>query len=96
MKSAKFQKNIHKRGAVPETTIKKGGNYPVGPLVLGLFIFVVIGSGKKWEVCNIEILVSVMELKLSNAIQYSSSTIITMEKLFKEYDIWETNVTKKL
>jgi hypothetical protein len=47
MKSAKFQKNIHRRGAVPESTIKKGSNYPVGPLVLGLFIFVVIGSGKE-------------------------------------------------
>ncbi|GJN34985.1 hypothetical protein PR202_gb23705 [Eleusine coracana subsp. coracana] len=43
-KSAKFQKNIMKRGSVPETTIKKGNDYPVGPLVLGFFIFVVIGS----------------------------------------------------
>eukprot|EP00250_Pteridium_aquilinum_P017106 c23453_g1_i2 orf=314-520(-) len=43
-KSAKFQKNIHKRGAVPETSIKRGSSYPVGPIVLGLFVFVVIGS----------------------------------------------------
>ncbi|KAH7280697.1 hypothetical protein KP509_36G009800 [Ceratopteris richardii] len=43
-KSAKFQKNIHKRGAVPETSMKKATNYPVGPVVLGLFVFVVVGS----------------------------------------------------
>ncbi|KAJ7552139.1 hypothetical protein O6H91_06G043600 [Diphasiastrum complanatum] len=43
-KSAKFQKNIFKRGLVPESTIKKGNPYPVGPIVLGFFIFVVIGS----------------------------------------------------
>eukprot|EP01018_Ginkgo_biloba_P003752 Gb_17187 [translate_table: standard] len=43
-KSAKFQKNIMKRGAVPETTAKKGNQYPVAPIVLGFFVFVVIGS----------------------------------------------------
>ncbi|KAK8655590.1 hypothetical protein V6N13_108164 [Hibiscus sabdariffa] len=43
-KVEKFQKNITKRGAVPETTIKKGNDYPVGPVLLGFFIFVVIGS----------------------------------------------------
>ncbi|KAF3331032.1 Ribosome associated membrane protein RAMP4 [Carex littledalei] len=43
-KVAKFQKNITKRGAVPETTVKKGNDYPVGPIVLGFFVFVVIGS----------------------------------------------------
>ena len=43
-KSAKFQKNITKRGSVPETTVKKGSDYPVGPIVLGFFVFVVIGS----------------------------------------------------
>jgi hypothetical protein len=46
MKSAKFQKNITKRGSVPEATVKKGNDYPVGPMVLGFFIFVVIGSCK--------------------------------------------------
>ncbi|KHG11524.1 Serp2 [Gossypium arboreum] len=45
-KVEKFQKNITKRGAVPETTTKKGKDYPVGPLLLGFFIFVVIGSCK--------------------------------------------------
>ncbi|XP_042496195.1 stress-associated endoplasmic reticulum protein 2-like [Macadamia integrifolia] len=43
-KVQKFEKNITKRGAVPEMTTKKGNDYPVGPLVLGLFVFVVIGS----------------------------------------------------
>ncbi|KAJ3703424.1 hypothetical protein LUZ61_007129 [Rhynchospora tenuis] len=43
-KVAKFQKNITKRGFVPETTVKKGNDYPVGPIVLGFFVFVVIGS----------------------------------------------------
>ncbi|GAA0176006.1 chaperone [Lithospermum erythrorhizon] len=43
-KIEKFEKNITKRGAVPETTAKKGINYPVGPILLGFFIFVVIGS----------------------------------------------------
>ncbi|KAI8019671.1 Stress-associated endoplasmic reticulum protein 2 [Camellia lanceoleosa] len=32
------------RSNVPETTTKKGSSYPVGPIVLGFFIFVVIGS----------------------------------------------------
>uniref|UniRef100_A0A5B6ZS09 Putative stress-associated endoplasmic reticulum protein 2-like n=1 Tax=Davidia involucrata TaxID=16924 RepID=A0A5B6ZS09_DAVIN len=43
-KVERFEKNIKKRGAVPETTTKKGTSYPVGPVVLGFFIFVVIGS----------------------------------------------------
>ncbi|XP_051122619.1 uncharacterized protein LOC127245659 [Andrographis paniculata] len=43
-KIEKFQKNITKRGAVPETSTKKGSNLPVGPVLIGFFIFVVIGS----------------------------------------------------
>lgn len=43
-KVAKFQKNIMKRGSVPETSVKKGYDYPVGPILLGFFVFVVIGS----------------------------------------------------
>ncbi|XAR64389.1 hypothetical protein NMG60_11024703 [Bertholletia excelsa] len=43
-KVERFEKNINKRGAVPETTSKKGINYSVGPVLLGFFIFVVIGS----------------------------------------------------
>ncbi|RVW99309.1 hypothetical protein CK203_030697 [Vitis vinifera] len=43
-KVEKFEKNITKRGSVPETTTKKGSDYPVGPVLLGFFVFVVIGS----------------------------------------------------
>ncbi|PWA45757.1 hypothetical protein CTI12_AA510460 [Artemisia annua] len=43
-KVERFEKNIKKRGSVPETTTKKKDSYPVGPIVLGFFIFVVIGS----------------------------------------------------
>ncbi|KAJ1697367.1 hypothetical protein LUZ63_005879 [Rhynchospora breviuscula] len=43
-KIAKFEKNITKRGAIPETSVKKGYEYPVGPILLGFFVFVVIGS----------------------------------------------------
>lgn len=45
-KNEKFQKNVTKRGFVPETTVKKGTDYPVGPVLLGFFVFVVIGSCK--------------------------------------------------
>nr|ACJ86075.1 unknown [Medicago truncatula] len=43
-KVEKFEKNTTKRGSVPETTVKKGNDYPVGPVLLGFFVFVVIGS----------------------------------------------------
>ncbi|KAK4265052.1 hypothetical protein QN277_026155 [Acacia crassicarpa] len=43
-KIGKFEKNITKRGSVQETATKKGKDYPVGPVLLGFFIFVVIGS----------------------------------------------------
>uniref|UniRef100_A0A7N2R460 Uncharacterized protein n=1 Tax=Quercus lobata TaxID=97700 RepID=A0A7N2R460_QUELO len=32
-KAERFDKNIMKRGAVPETTAKKGKDYPVGPVL---------------------------------------------------------------
>ncbi|XP_057969662.1 uncharacterized protein LOC131158802 [Malania oleifera] len=43
-KVEKFEKNITKRGDVPKTTTKKGKDYPVGPILLGFFVFFVIGS----------------------------------------------------
>ncbi|KAI9379936.1 hypothetical protein POPTR_016G008600v4 [Populus trichocarpa] len=43
-KVAKFQKNITRRGSVHETSTKKGYDYPVGPVLLGFLVFVVIGS----------------------------------------------------
>ncbi|XP_061344390.1 uncharacterized protein LOC133290321 [Gastrolobium bilobum] len=39
-KVARFQRNIAKRGSEN----KKGNAYPVGPIVLGFFVFVVVGS----------------------------------------------------
>ncbi|KAK9120109.1 hypothetical protein Scep_018202 [Stephania cephalantha] len=43
-KVERFERNITKRGAVPETNSKKGSDYPVGPILLGFFVFVVVGS----------------------------------------------------
>ncbi|KAL9256999.1 hypothetical protein AKJ16_DCAP01994 [Drosera capensis] len=39
-KIQKFEKNVTKRGIVPESTAKNGSDYPVGPIVLGFFVFV--------------------------------------------------------
>ncbi|KAK4785747.1 hypothetical protein SAY86_002436 [Trapa natans] len=46
-KVGRFEKNITRRGSVPETATKKGKDYPVGPMLLGFFVFVVIGSYNK-------------------------------------------------
>ncbi|KAL8267120.1 hypothetical protein R6Q59_004464 [Mikania micrantha] len=43
-KVGKFDKNITRRGSVAQTSSKKSNNYPVGPIMLGFFVFVVIGS----------------------------------------------------
>ncbi|KAL9455571.1 hypothetical protein AB3S75_004900 [Citrus x aurantiifolia] len=43
-KNARFQKNVTRRGSVPESSAKKGSDYPVGPILLGFFVFVVLGS----------------------------------------------------
>tara|TARA_B110001450_G_scaffold79351_1_gene75294 strand:- start:342 stop:563 length:222 start_codon:yes stop_codon:yes gene_type:complete len=43
--SAKFHKNIHKRGLVDIKAKEKSKyGFAVGPVMLGFFIFVVIGS----------------------------------------------------
>eukprot|EP00051_Salpingoeca_urceolata_P006718 m.88949 g.88949 ORF g.88949 m.88949 type:complete len:69 (-) comp14959_c1_seq1:166-372(-) len=42
--SAKHAKNVNRRGLVPKSTVKAEEKYPVGPLMLGFFIFVVCGS----------------------------------------------------
>ncbi|CAD2085484.1 ribosome associated membrane protein RAMP4, putative [Plasmodium vinckei] len=39
-----FDNNITNRGNVPTSVAKKGKKYPVGPILLGIFIFIVIGS----------------------------------------------------
>ncbi|KAK3234290.1 hypothetical protein CYMTET_55451 [Cymbomonas tetramitiformis] len=43
-KNEKFAGNIHKRGTVPKSFLKAKSQMPVGPVMLGFFIFVVIGS----------------------------------------------------
>ncbi|KZV28195.1 stress-associated endoplasmic reticulum protein 2 [Dorcoceras hygrometricum] len=43
-KIERFDKNITKRGSISDSTSKKGNNYSAGPILLGFFIFVVIGS----------------------------------------------------
>ncbi|XP_076914496.1 uncharacterized protein LOC143573525 [Bidens hawaiensis] len=43
-KVGKFDKNITRRGSVAQSSTKKGNSYPVGPIMLGFFVFVVIGS----------------------------------------------------
>ncbi|XP_076066689.1 stress-associated endoplasmic reticulum protein 2 isoform X1 [Oratosquilla oratoria] len=40
----KAAKNVTMRGNVPKTTKSSEDQYPVGPFLLGLFIFVVCGS----------------------------------------------------
>ncbi|SPJ08433.1 ribosome associated membrane protein RAMP4, putative [Plasmodium sp. DRC-Itaito] len=39
-----FDSNVTKRGNVPPSLVKKGRKHPVGPILLVVFIFVVIGS----------------------------------------------------
>jgi len=44
LKSENFEKNVTKRGNIPTTQTKKSTQYPVSGWVLGLLIFVVVGS----------------------------------------------------
>ena len=44
LKSATFEKNVNKRGKVPESLVKQKSALAVGPWTLGLFVFLVIGS----------------------------------------------------
>ncbi|CRG98659.1 ribosome associated membrane protein RAMP4, putative [Plasmodium relictum] len=39
-----FDNNVSKRGKVPTSLVKKGRKHTVGPILLVVFIFVVIGS----------------------------------------------------
>ncbi|CEM35340.1 unnamed protein product [Vitrella brassicaformis CCMP3155] len=43
LKSSQFEKNISKRGMVPTSKDKKN-RFAVGPAVLAVFLFVVVGS----------------------------------------------------
>jgi len=42
--SNKFQKNVLKRGRATNKVMKKEESSSVGPWILGIFVFVVIGS----------------------------------------------------
>ncbi|EER13472.1 stress associated endoplasmic reticulum protein, putative, partial [Perkinsus marinus ATCC 50983] len=42
LRSEQFEQNINRRGKASQG--KKKDKYPVGPWVLGLFLFVVVGS----------------------------------------------------
>ncbi|KAH3806329.1 hypothetical protein DPMN_134707 [Dreissena polymorpha] len=44
LQSEKHSKNINTRGNVPKSLKPQEEKYPVGPWLLGLFIFVVCGS----------------------------------------------------
>lgn len=43
-KSGRFHQNIHKRGAGQDPAQKQKKQIPVGPVMLGFFLFVVVGS----------------------------------------------------
>jgi len=43
-KNEQYQKNVDKRGKVPSSLSKKEDKFPVGPVLLGFFLFVVVGS----------------------------------------------------
>lgn len=46
IKSARFQKNVLKRGQVPESSQRKQDKLPVSTYVIAFFVFVIIGSCK--------------------------------------------------
>lgn len=43
-KSETYNANVDKRGQVPASLNKKEDKFPVGPVLLGFFLFVVVGS----------------------------------------------------
>lgn len=43
-KTEKYHKNIDKRGKVPKSTLRNKSPFTVGPIMLGFFLFVVVGS----------------------------------------------------
>ncbi|KAK3736051.1 hypothetical protein QZH41_012229 [Actinostola sp. cb2023] len=45
--NVKHSQNVSTRGNVPKTLKAQEEKYAVGPILLGLFIFVVCGSGKE-------------------------------------------------
>ena len=43
-KNETYNRNVEKRGNVPSSLSKKEDKFPVGPVLLGFFLFVVVGS----------------------------------------------------
>ena len=43
-KNELYNSNVDKRGSVPTSLNKKEDKFPVGPVLLGFFLFVVVGS----------------------------------------------------
>lgn len=39
-----YSQNIDRRGNVPTSLTKKEDKFPIGPVLLGFFLFVVVGS----------------------------------------------------
>eukprot|EP00331_Platyophrya_macrostoma_P029057 CAMPEP_0176453850 /NCGR_PEP_ID=MMETSP0127-20121128/29511_1 /TAXON_ID=938130 /ORGANISM="Platyophrya macrostoma, Strain WH" /LENGTH=66 /DNA_ID=CAMNT_0017842843 /DNA_START=59 /DNA_END=259 /DNA_ORIENTATION=- len=44
IRSQLHDQNIDKRGKVPKSRVKKEEKFAVGPVLLGVFLFVVVGS----------------------------------------------------
>ncbi|KAM3132480.1 Stress-associated endoplasmic reticulum protein 1 [Paramecium bursaria] len=44
IRSQAYQQNVNKPGKVPKSLIKKEESMQVGPILLGVFLFVVVGS----------------------------------------------------
>jgi hypothetical protein len=44
LKANMHEKNINNRGNVPSSRRKKEDKFPVGPVLLGFFLFLVVGS----------------------------------------------------
>ncbi|CAH3149826.1 unnamed protein product [Pocillopora meandrina] len=60
----KHSQNVNTRGNVPKSLKPQEEKYPVGPVLLGLFIFVVCGSGKtKYEIFTASKAIAVVSLR---------------------------------
>ncbi|CDW75452.1 UNKNOWN [Stylonychia lemnae] len=55
-----YEQNIHKSGETPSSLRKSEDKIPVGPVVLGLFLFLVVGSAL-FQVLNASINAGVVE-----------------------------------
>lgn len=63
----KFNQNVTKRGAVVKV---KEDKLTVGPIVLGILVFIVVGSGMWYLLCNLTTVQ--LSVKSSEAIKYTT------------------------